>query len=284
MSNPWKEVFEEVRYNNGNDYEYLQNLAEEDDENIDRQKVQQAVYAIKRLARQKGINMNAAIITYFASHQVAPQDRAAIRAKLMSEETEYIEENPQAIGRGYQNADRNLAKSLGAAQMAQQRLDAQRQAQKQKQQQQQRLTTGGSTAQFQSNSYEPEGEELQEKITKSTPAAEVIRDFIKSKDPRFKGASKKERIKRALGAYYAKQRNEELETFVEEKYGEKYEKKYGPSTGKNTVGNLDGDDNPNEPDAHEYAGVKDRAIKNAIKKRMKSESSNWREEVNFFTK
>lgn len=275
MSNPWKEVFEEVRYNNGNDYEYLQNLAEEDDENIDRQKVQQAAYAIKRLARQRGINMNAAIITYFASHQVAPQDRAAIRAKLMSEETEYIEENPQAIGKGYQNADRNLAKSLGAAQMAQQRLDAQRQAQKQKQQQQQRLTTGGSTAQFQSNSYEAEGEELQEKA-------------VSKAQQRFMGmvyaAKKGEKPMSSKVAKAAKHMSgTEAKKFASTKHKGLPEK---IKEAMDAIGKEDSDvNNDGKSDkTDKYLLNRRKAISQNIQKRMKSESSNWREEVNFFTK
>jgi hypothetical protein len=66
--------------------------------------------------------------------------------------------------------------------------------------------------------------------------------------------------------------------------GEKYEKKYG-SGGKNTVGDRDGD-GTKEPDRHEYAGVKDNAIKKAIsnKKKLKgygvSEGfSNWRQDL-----
>jgi hypothetical protein len=66
--------------------------------------------------------------------------------------------------------------------------------------------------------------------------------------------------------------------------GEKYEKKYG-SGGKNTVGDRDGD-GTTEPDRHEYAGVKDNAIKKAIsnKKKLKgygvSEGfSNWRQDL-----
>lgn len=49
---------------------------------------------------------------------------------------------------------------------------------------------------------------LSEKITASTPTGEVIRDFIKSKAPQFKGKSKKERIRMALGAKYAMMRSE----------------------------------------------------------------------------
>jgi hypothetical protein len=41
-----------------------------------------------------------------------------------------------------------------------------------------------------------------EKITKKTPAGKIIKDFEKSKDPKFKGKSKEMRKKMALGAYY----------------------------------------------------------------------------------
>lgn len=52
---------------------------------------------------------------------------------------------------------------------------------------------------------------------------------------------------------------------ADDAYGEKHEKKYGSSKGKNTVGDKDGD-GTKEPDRHEYAGVKDRAIKKAMAK------------------
>jgi hypothetical protein len=56
-----------------------------------------------------------------------------------------------------------------------------------------------------------EFEQVDEVLTKKEPASTWIRDFIKSKDPKFAGKSKKERQRMALGAYYAKQRNEEVE-------------------------------------------------------------------------
>ena len=43
---------------------------------------------------------------------------------------------------------------------------------------------------------------LDEKLTKSMSPADVISDFVHSDDPKFKGKSKKERMKMALGAYY----------------------------------------------------------------------------------
>lgn len=66
--------------------------------------------------------------------------------------------------------------------------------------------------------------------------------------------------------------------------GEKYEKNYKSSTEKNTVGDLDGD-GTKEPDSHEYAGVKDNAIKKSIEKtkkekKIKKESFySWKDEL-----
>lgn len=45
--------------------------------------------------------------------------------------------------------------------------------------------------------------EVDEEITSKTPAGSVIHDFVHSKNKMFKGDDKKERIKRALGAYYS---------------------------------------------------------------------------------
>lgn len=47
-----------------------------------------------------------------------------------------------------------------------------------------------------------EVEHIDEVITKKTKAGEIIKDFMKSKDPKFAGKSPKERQKMALGAYY----------------------------------------------------------------------------------
>ena len=49
---------------------------------------------------------------------------------------------------------------------------------------------------------------LQEVLTKKTPASEVISDFVHSKNKTFSGDSKKQRINRALGAYYGMQKEE----------------------------------------------------------------------------
>ena len=45
-------------------------------------------------------------------------------------------------------------------------------------------------------------EALDEKLTKGMKVSDVISDFVHSDDPKFKGKSKKERMKMALGAYY----------------------------------------------------------------------------------
>ena len=59
-------------------------------------------------------------------------------------------------------------------------------------------------------------EQLEEVLKKSDPAGKWVSDFVHSKDPKFAGKSKKERMKMALGAYYGKQRNEEVELTAEE--------------------------------------------------------------------
>lgn len=61
-------------------------------------------------------------------------------------------------------------------------------------------------------------EELEEVLKKSDPAGTWIKDFVKSDNPKFAGKSKKKRMQMALGAYYAKQRNEEVE--INEKMSE----------------------------------------------------------------
>jgi hypothetical protein len=58
-------------------------------------------------------------------------------------------------------------------------------------------------------------EQLEEVLKKSDPAGKWVSDFVHSKNPKFEGKSKKERMKQALGAYYAKQRNEEVEQIDE---------------------------------------------------------------------
>ena len=66
---------------------------------------------------------------------------------------------------------------------------------------------------------------VNEVLSKDQPAGKWISDFVKSEDPKFADDSKKQRIQRALGAYYRAQRNEstDYESFIEldeEKQGE----------------------------------------------------------------
>jgi len=53
-----------------------------------------------------------------------------------------------------------------------------------------------------------EGIELDEVLTPDMSAGDVIHDFVHSKNKMFKGDTKKERIKRALGAYYGMKRGQ----------------------------------------------------------------------------
>ena len=81
------------------------------------------------------------------------------------------------------------------------------------------------------------GKSIEEKLDPSMGSAKYIDDFVNSKDPRFEGKSKKERIKMALGAYYAaKNEAVEMEEFdqIDEKYGAKtnYKKHHISVNGK----------------------------------------------------
>lgn len=57
--------------------------------------------------------------------------------------------------------------------------------------------------------------ELDEVLKSSDPASKWISDFVHSKNPKFKGKSKKERIQMALGAKYAKMREEFEQNILE---------------------------------------------------------------------
>ena len=56
------------------------------------------------------------------------------------------------------------------------------------------------------NSLKEEIEQLEEKLSANDSASKWISDFVKSDNPKFAGKSKKERIRMALGAYYAAKR------------------------------------------------------------------------------
>ena len=55
---------------------------------------------------------------------------------------------------------------------------------------------------------------IQEVLSKDAKAGDWIHDFVHSDNPKFKGKSKEKRKQMALAAYYAKQRNEEVETDI----------------------------------------------------------------------
>lgn len=58
-------------------------------------------------------------------------------------------------------------------------------------------------------------EMINEVLSKSAKAGDWIHDFVHSDNPKFKGKSKEKRKQMALAAYYAKQRNEEVEQLEE---------------------------------------------------------------------
>jgi len=81
----------------------------------------------------------------------------------------------------------------------------------------------------------------------------------------YDGASLKKRQLEAKGLKVEFSGRKLDDTYDKKGAGEKFEKKYGSKTGKNTVGDKD-KDGTKEPDSHEYAGVKDKAIKKAMAK------------------
>jgi len=74
--------------------------------------------------------------------------------------------------------------------------------------------------------YEMNEEQLDDMINevlgKDASAGDWISDFTKSDNPKFAGKSKAQRKKMALAAYYAKQRNEEVEDVEEELKGNQH--------------------------------------------------------------
>ncbi len=72
--------------------------------------------------------------------------------------------------------------------------------------------------------------EMNEKIDVGADVSKTISDFVHSKSKTFKGDTKKQRIKRALGAYYAAQKEETeviysyiIETLVDQDFAQDYE-------------------------------------------------------------
>ena len=83
--------------------------------------------------------------------------------------------------------------------------------------------------------------ELGEKIDVGADAGTTISDFVHSKSATFKGDSKKQRIKRALGAYYAAKRAQKEEVEVTEEL-ENLEEKARGTRPKKTVHAFDVDE------------------------------------------
>jgi hypothetical protein len=68
---------------------------------------------------------------------------------------------------------------------------------------------------FESLTEEQCDEMINEVLGKDAKASDWIHDFVHSDNPKFAGKSKEQRKKQALAAYYAKQRNEEVEQIDE---------------------------------------------------------------------
>lgn len=78
-------------------------------------------------------------------------------------------------------------------------------------------------------------------LSKSAPVSAWIHDFVHSSNKKFSGDSRKQRIKRALGAYYGKQ-NEEWSAINDRILTEIKHTVIG--SGKNAVGSLSGPTTP----------------------------------------
>lgn len=83
MSNPWRESFDDLRYENGNTYDYFENISEATPYAVDFRKVREAVYQIKQKAKRDNIRLPVAMNQYFSTANLGPAERAAIRAKIM---------------------------------------------------------------------------------------------------------------------------------------------------------------------------------------------------------
>jgi len=76
--------------------------------------------------------------------------------------------------------------------------------------------TGDSEEMFSSldkhlSTVKEEAEQVAEVLTKSMGAGEWIKDFVKSKNPKFAGKSKEKRKEMALGAFYSKEETESVD-------------------------------------------------------------------------
>lgn len=81
------------------------------------------------------------------------------------------------------------------------------------------------------NFHHHDKKHLHEKITEKTSTSDVIHDFVHSKNKKFKGDSKKQRIKRALGAYYSMHKEEKLDELFDTPKGKERGKEYVRKSG-----------------------------------------------------
>ena len=169
--------------------------------------------------------------------------------------------NPGLHGYGHKSNDPNV-KAKQAARGAQRGSATLTPAERQK------LNMGDEVAQM--------GDDLQElkkgdkEMVRVTPKKGYGKGYV-----RFADRKKQNELRK----------NPQIQSVTGTNYGEPYEGKYKLKAGekKNTVGDKDSD-GTKEPDKHEYAGVKDKAIKKAIakgnkKENLKAHFSNWKSDL-----
>jgi len=261
MSNPWKEVYSQIRKEDSRDSLYENSIWEEikpanapekkekgDAKGGDAsaKKVRQAVYDIRYRARREEIPLPKAFTQYMANTSMSPKERTMVRAKLMGEglETQDVQEVAPP-GAKFERMVKHVKKGYAKDGLTK----------KEK-------SIAYATAWKQYNKEEVENIEEEEKEKVRVTDKESGRTYVRKADKH------KQSELRA---------NPHIQSVERTDYGEPYEGKY--KSGKNTVGDKDGD-GTKEPDSHEYAGVKDRAIKKAMASKTKKESfSNWRSEI-----
>lgn len=119
-------------------------------------------------------------------------------------------------------------------------------------------------------------QEMNEVLSKDASAGDWIHDFIHSDNPKFEGKSKEKRQKMALAAYYAKQKNEEVEQIDElnkdtlYSYAKKSEKDQGDQFDK--IGKGIRDKDPKSANAASHKFTRRSIGQNNAEKRLNSES------------
>jgi hypothetical protein len=119
-------------------------------------------------------------------------------------------------------------------------------------------------------------QEMNEVLSKDASAGDWIHDFIHSDNPKFAGKSKEKRQKMALAAYYAKQKNEEVESIDElnkdtlYSYAKKSEKDQGDQFDK--IGKGIRDNDPKSANAASHKFTKRSNGQSRAEKRLNSES------------